>query len=161
MTHLNLIRHDSMNSILFECGVSANPRGVWFKAPIGKNFAFVDIIPVSIVKGFTAFYLYFTAAIYVNIFGFCFLKILKSKEWLLGMILSFNTKGVNFKVLFPCCVGIVNIMEFFNVFTKRLLSKVIKRFLSCLFVSRTEFFMPVFVSFYNIRCCPLFVVIKK
>ena len=161
MTHLNLIRHDSMNSILFECGVSTNPRGCIFIAPIGKNFAFVDIIPVSIVKGFTAFYLYFAVAIYVNIFGFCFLKILKSKEWLFGLILSFNTKGVSLKVLQPCFVSKVNVSDFFNTFTEGLFSKVIKRLLRLFFMSRAEFFMPFSVYFYSFRRSPLFVVFNK
>ena len=161
MIHHNLIRQCHMDAVLLEGGVSANPRGVFFEAPVGKNFAFVYIIPVSIVKGFRAFYFYFAAAVYTTIFGFCFLKILKSKEWLFGFILPFNTKGVSFKAYQPCCVGIINIMKFFYVFTKRLLSKVINGFLSCLFVSRFKFIMPVFVSFYKLRCSPLFVVFNK
>ncbi len=113
MTHLKLIRHDCMNTFFVKDGVSANPRGVFFKAPIGKNFALVDIFIMSFVRVFTTFCFYFTVAIYVKIFGFHFLKILKSKEWPFGFILPFNTKGVSFKSNQPCCVGIVNIMEFF------------------------------------------------
>ena len=161
MTHHNLIRQCHMDAVLLEGGVSANPRGCSFIAPIGKNSALVDIIPLSIVNCFTAFSFYFTAAVYVMILRFCLLKIFKSKEWLFDFISIFNTKGVNFKVLQPCCVGKVIVSKSFNFFAERLLSKVIKRFLSFSFISSFKFFTPFNVIFFNFRCYPLFVVFNK
>ena len=161
MTHHNLIRQCHMDAVLLEGCVSVNPRGCSFIAPIGKNSALVDIIPLSIVNCFTAFSFYFTAAVYVMILRFCLLKIFKSKEWLFDFISIFNTKGINFKVLQPCFVSKVNVSDFFNVFTKGFLGKVIKRFLSFLFISGIEFFMPFSVCFHSFRGSPLFVVFNK
>ena len=146
--HLNLIRQSSMDAIFFIGGVSANPFGAFFVTPVGKGFALADFFIASFVRVFTAFWSY-VITIYANIYGFCFLKVFKNKEWFFAEVLDLNAASVNFKLFFPCIVGKFSVSEFFNFFAKGFLTKIIKRFLSFAFIKTFELFMPFTVRFLN------------
>ena len=162
MTHLNLIRQDSANTIFLIGCVSFNPWSIFFIAPIRKEFAMVDIFITSFARVFTAFYSY-AIAFYFYIYRFCFLKIFKNKEWLVAAILGFNATSVSSKFFSPCIVNGPNVSEFFNFFAKGFLSKVIKRFLSGYAVKKVtiETFIPFIVCFSNFWCIVFFEVFSK
>ena len=162
MTHLNLIRQDSANTIFLIGGVYFNPCSIFFIAPIGKKFAMVDIFITSVARVFTAFYSY-AIALYINIYRFCFLKVFKDNKWLVAAILSFNAMSVSSKFVSPCIVNRPNIFEFFNFFAKGLLSEVVKRFLSGYAVKKVNFevFIPFIVCLSNFWCIVFFEVFSK